>query len=89
MEVTYQLFYTKNAIKDIRKLKSAKLVEKAKTLCELLSNNPFPAHSKQLIGDMKGRYSIRINLKHRLVYEVFTDKKIVKILSMWSHYGGN
>ena len=89
MEVTYQVLYTKNAIKDIRKLKAAKLAEKVQKLCDSLTHDPIPTRSKHLVGDLRGKYSIRINIKHRLVYEIIYKKKIIKILSMWSHYGDN
>ncbi len=89
MEIIYTLSYTKAAIKDIQNLKAAKLASKAKNLCESLALNPTPQHSKQLSGDLKGKRSIRINLQHRLVYEVLAKEKIIKILSMWSHYGDN
>ena len=74
------------AAKDINLLKAAKLGNKALKLCESLTTNPYPLNSKQLIGDLEGLRSIRINLQHRLVYEVSEDKKIVKILRMWGHY---
>ena len=89
MEVKYTLYYTKKAIKDIQSLKAARLSDKAENLCDLLTLNPTPYNSKQLLGDLKGKRSIRINLKHRLVYEVFEKEKAIKILSMWSRYGDN
>lgn len=82
----YTLYYTKKATKDIQSLKAAKLAAKAKDLCELLKTNPSPPNSKQLSGDLKGKYSIRINLKHRLVYEFSEKEQAIKILSMWNHY---
>jgi Txe/YoeB family toxin of toxin-antitoxin system len=89
MEIKYTLNYTKEAIKDIKNLKAAKLAPKVKSLCELLAVNPTPLNSKQLSGDLKGKRSIRINLQHRLVYEVLEKEKTIKILTMWSHYGDN
>lgn len=89
MEVTYRLIYTKRAIKDIQNLKASKLAGKAKELCELPLENPATARSKRLVGDLHGKRSIRINLRHRLVYEILEQEKIIKILSMWSHYGDN
>jgi Txe/YoeB family toxin of toxin-antitoxin system len=86
MEVIYTLIYTKKAIKDIQSLKAAKLADKVADLCRSLLVNPIPLYSKQLSGDLKGKRSIRINLQHRLVYEVLESEKIIKILSMWSHY---
>ena len=84
----YSIVYTKKAIKDINFLKSAKLDNKAKLLIELIKNSPFqiPPPYEKLIGDLSGCYSRRINIKHRIVYEVFESEKIIKIVSMWSHY---
>ena len=82
----YSLCYSKRAIKDVSSLKAAKLAGKVEELCKSLEVNPTPTYSKQLSGDLKGKRSIRINLQHRLVYEIFEEEKIVKILSMWSHY---
>lgn len=87
MEVIYNLLYSKRAVKDIQLLKAAKLSSKAKDLCDLLIKNPAPYYSKQLVGDLKGKRSIRINLQHRLIYEIFEKEKTIKVLSMWSHYG--
>ncbi len=84
--MTYTLQYTKRSAKDIQKLKAAKLEDKAVKLCNALSINPIPLNSKELSRDLVGKRSIRINLQHRLVYEIFEEEKIIKILSMWSHY---
>lgn len=84
----YKIFYTKKSLKDIPKLKSEKLDKKTKALIEILKEAPFrtPPSYEKLVGDLIGAYSRRINLKHRLVYQVIEDKKVVKILSMWTHY---
>lgn len=82
----YILKYTKRAIKDIQSLKAAKLSDKVRSLCKSLAKNPIPINGKKLSGDLKGKYSVRINLQHRLVYEILEEEKIIKILSMWSHY---
>lgn len=84
----YQIVYTKKSVKDIPKLKGAKLDAKAKKLIEIIRNDPFqnPPPYEALIGDLKGAYSRRINIQHRLVYEVVEEEKTVKILSMWTHY---
>ncbi|MES2214733.1 MAG: type II toxin-antitoxin system mRNA interferase toxin, RelE/StbE family [Pseudomonadota bacterium] len=87
--MNYTILYSEAAIRDIPKLKSAKLDGKTKALCESLSQNPIPSFSKQLVGSLRGKYSIRINLKHRLVYEILEDIKVVKILRLWSHYDDN
>ena len=85
----YQLFYTKQAQKDAQKLSQQKNIKtKAQELLELLSQDPFkePPRSESLVGDLKGLFSRRINIQHRLVYEVFEEEKMVKIIRMWSHY---
>ncbi len=84
--MTYTVLYTKKAIEDIQNLKAAKLASKAEGLCKSLSANPIPLNSKQLTGDLKGKRSIRVNLQHRLVYEIHKKEKVIKILSMWGHY---
>ena len=84
----YSVFYYKKALKDIPKLKAAKLDKKAKALIELIKDDPFknPPPYEKLQGDLRGAYSRRINIQHRLVYEVLEEEKIIKILSMWTHY---
>ena len=84
----YQLLYTKAALKDAKKLNSAGLKNKALQLLEMVAENPFqnPPPYEKLIGDLAGAYSRRINIQHRLVYQVLEDEKIVKILRMWAHY---
>ena len=86
--VTYTIVYTKRAVSDIAKLKAAKLDTKAKLLIELIRNDPYqtPPSYEKLVGDLRGAYSRRINIKHRLVYEVINESRVVKIISMWSHY---
>ena len=86
--MSWQLVFTKHAQKDAEKLASAGLKEKTKTLQAILSENPFqnpPAYEK-LIGDLAGAYSRRINIQHRLVYQVLEEQRLVKVLRMWSHY---
>lgn len=84
----YKIVYTKIAVKDIPKLKSSNLDKKALALIELLKENPFqnPPPYEKLIGDLQDLYSRRINIKHRLVYQVYSKEKIVKIVSLWTHY---
>ena len=86
--VNYKVVYTKNAAKDISKLKAANLANKAQNLVELIKENPFqnPPPYEKLLGNLSGLYSRRINIQHRLIYEVLEDIKTVKIISMWSHY---
>lgn len=83
----YSIVYTKKAVGDISNLKSAKLDDKAKVLIEFIRNDPYktPPSYEKLQGDLKGAYSRRINIKHRLVYEIYEEDKIIKIISMWSH----
>ncbi len=85
----YKIVYTKAAVKDIPKLKAAHLDIKAKTLIEIIKENPYqnPPRYEKLVGDLEGLYSRRINIRHRLVYEVFESEKIIKIISLWTHYG--
>ena len=84
----YKILYTKRAVKDVPKLKSSGLNTKAKKLIDIIRINPFqtPPPYEKLVGDLQGAYSWRINIQHRLVYQVLEDTKIVKILSLWTHY---
>lgn len=84
----WALVYTKQAQKDALKLKRAGLKEKAEALLGLLAQNPFqiPPRYEKLVGDLTGAYSRRINIQHRLIYEVFKEEKIVKVIRMWTHY---
>jgi toxin YoeB len=84
--VSWRLVYTKAAQKDARNLVAAGL--QAKALLELLAANPFqtPPPYEKLVGDLAGAYSRRINIQHRLVYQVLEDEHVVKVLRMWSHY---
>lgn len=86
--VGYKIIYTKDAQKDIHKLKSSHPDNKAKALIEVIREHPFktPPPYEKLLGNLDGLYSRRINIQHRLVYEVFENIKTVKIISMWSHY---
>ena len=84
----WQLLYTKAAQKDAKNLAAAGLKSKALALLEIIAENPFqnPPPYEKLVGDLTGAYSRRINIQHRLVYQVLEAEKIVKILRMWSHY---
>lgn len=86
--VEYKVYYVKKVINDIPKLKAAKLDKKVKALIDIIKVNPYqtPPPYEKLQGDLQGAYSRRINIKHRLVYEVYEEEKAVKIISMWSHY---
>ncbi|MEG1515279.1 MAG: Txe/YoeB family addiction module toxin [Clostridia bacterium] len=85
----YEIVFTRKAQKDKALIKQAGLDDKVKALLSLMMENPLcnPPEYEKLSGDLKGCYSRRINLKHRLVYEVYEKEKTVKVLSMWSHYG--
>ncbi len=84
----YKIYYTKSAQKAIPKLKAAGLDKRAKKLIEIIREDPFknPPPYEKLVGDLSGAYSRRINIKHRLVYQVLENKKSIKIISMWTHY---
>ena len=84
----YQLLFTKDAQKDAKKIAKSGLREKVEQLLEVLKKDPFqnPPPYKKLVGELSGAYSRRINIQHRLVYDVFSAEKTVRILRMWSHY---
>lgn len=86
--VVYKIVYTKDSIKDIEKLKGANLNKKVLALIEIIKNNPFqtPPPYEKLVGDLQGLYSRRINIKHKLVYQILENVQTVKIISMWTHY---
>lgn len=86
--MTWQLVYTKQAQKDARKLTSSGLKDKAKALLQIVEANPYqnPPSYEKLVGDLAGAYSRRINIQHRLVYQVLEEQNIVKVLRMWTHY---
>lgn len=85
--MNWQLVYTKQAQKDAQKLAAAGLKDKAKALLAVVQDNPFqtPPPYEKLIGDLAGAYSRRINIQHRLVYQVLQDEQVVKVLRLWSH----
>ena len=84
----WQLVFTKQAQKDALKLAAAGLRQKSEHLLEILRNNPFqnPPPYEKLVGDLAGAYSRRINIQHRLVYQLYPDQKVVKVFRMWTHY---
>jgi toxin YoeB len=86
--VSWRLRFTKVAQKDAAKLAAAGLRPKAEALLEVLREDPFrrPPPYEKLVGDLRGAYSRRINLQHRLVYQVLVEERTVKILRMWTHY---
>ncbi len=86
--MSWKIVYSKQAQKDASKLAPAGLKVKAQELFVVIGNDPFqnPPSYEKLVGDLAGAYSRRINIQHRLVYEVFQSERIVRVLRMWSHY---
>jgi toxin YoeB len=86
--VSWRVLYTKQAQKDAKRLASAGLKAKAQQLLDLLAEDPFrsPPPYEKLVGDLRGAFSRRINIQHRLVYQVLADQRVVKVLRMWTHY---
>jgi toxin YoeB len=86
--VSWELVFAKQALKDAKKLLTSGLKPKAQELLAVLQTNPFqnPPPFEKLVGDLAGTYSRRINIQHRLVYEVFTEERTVRVLRMWTHY---
>jgi toxin YoeB len=86
--VSWRLFYTRQARKDAKKLAAAGLKAKAEAIIQILHENPFqtPPTFEKLVGDLAGAYSRRINIHHRLIYQVMNDEKVVKIIRLWTHY---
>tara|TARA_R110002072_G_scaffold56097_7_gene145581 strand:+ start:7474 stop:7734 length:261 start_codon:yes stop_codon:yes gene_type:complete len=84
----WAVYYTKQAKKDARKLAAAGLKEKAQNLLGILKNNPFqnPPPYEKLVGDLSSAYSRRINIQHRLVYQILEEEKEVKVIRLWTHY---
>jgi toxin YoeB len=86
--VNWRIVYTKQAQKDAKKIAQSKLKNKALRLLSLLEQDPFqnPPQFEKLLGDLEGAYSRRINIQHRLVYQVLDGEHVVKVLRMWTHY---
>ena len=84
----WRVVFTKQARKDAKKLSSAELRSKAEKLIDILRKNPYqtPPPFEKLLGDLTGSYSRRINIQHRLVYQILDDEKVVKVIRMWTHY---
>ncbi|SMO92540.1 Txe/YoeB family addiction module toxin [Gracilimonas mengyeensis] len=84
----YKLVYTKQAKKDARKAASSGLKPKIEDLLEIIKENPFEEYPpyEKLVGKLEGAYSRRINIQHRLVYQVYEKEKVVKVIRMWTHY---
>ncbi|WP_019627219.1 Txe/YoeB family addiction module toxin [Thioalkalivibrio sp. ALJT] len=86
--MTWKLVYTRQAQKDAKKLAASGLKPKAQALLSLIAEDPYqtPPPCEKLVGDLSGAYSRRINIQHRLVYQVLEDEKVVKVIRLWSHY---
>jgi len=86
--VEWKIVYTRQAQRDARKIASAGLRPKAEKVLEILSRNPYqtPPTFEKLVGDLSGAYSRRINIQHRLVYQILQEERTVKVIRMWTHY---
>ena len=86
--MSYKLVYARQAHKDAKKLKGAHMAKKARDLLELIQETPFadPPPFEALVGDLRGAYSRRLNIQHRLVYEVLEGEQVIKVLRLWTHY---
>jgi Txe/YoeB family toxin of toxin-antitoxin system len=86
--VSWSVVFAKHAVKDARKIAAAGLKDKAQGLLDVLRDDPFqnPPSFEKGVGDLEGAYSRRINIQHRLVYEVFKAERTVRVLRMWTHY---
>lgn len=84
----WRIIFTKQAQKDAKKVSISNLKPKAEKIIKILSQNPFqaPPPYEKLIGDLAGVYSRRLNIQHRIIYQVIDDEKIIKIIRMWTHY---
>jgi Txe/YoeB family toxin of toxin-antitoxin system len=86
--VSWRLVYTRQAEKDAKKIAASGLRSKAEEIIRILRENPFqtPPPFEKLVGDLAGAYSRRINIHHRLIYQILTEEKVIKIIRMWTHY---
>jgi Txe/YoeB family toxin of toxin-antitoxin system len=86
--VSWKIVYTKQAQKDAKKISQSGLKNKAQILIDVIKESPLqnPPSYEKLVGDLAGAYSRRINIQHRLVYQLYEEEKIVKIIRMWTHY---
>ncbi len=86
--LSWELLYTKQAHKDARKLDSSGLKNKAKSLLDIIQKDPYqnPPPYEKLVGDLSGACSRRINIQHRLVYQIYEKEKIIKVIRLWTHY---
>ena len=86
--MSWQLIYSKQAQKDAKKFSESALKNKAKDLLKIIEINPYqnPPPYEKLVGDLVGAYSRRINIQHRLVYQIYEKERIIKVIRLWSHY---
>jgi Txe/YoeB family toxin of toxin-antitoxin system len=86
--VTWRIVYTKQALKDAKKISASGLRSKAEALLNILTKDPFQSYPpyEKLVGDLEGAYSRRINIQHRLVYQVIKQSRTIKVIRMWTHY---
>jgi len=86
--VSWELLYTKQAQKDAKKLSASGLKKKVQSLLEVIKENPYqnPPPYEKLVGDLSGAYSRRINIQHRLVYQVYKEEHVIKVIRLWTHY---
>ena len=84
----WKVVFTKQAQKDAKKLSTSGLKSKAEEIIDILKTNPYqnPPSYEKLVGDLSGAYSRRLNIQHRIVYQIINDDKVVKVLRMWTHY---
>ena len=85
--MVWTIKFSRNALKDAKKLRSANLTSNVNQLIEIIKQNPYQTPYEKLSGNLQGYYSRRINIKHRLVYSIDEENKIIKVVSVWSHYG--
>ena len=85
--MAFRTLLSKQAVKDLEKLKQSGLSKKAKLIVDSLKENPYCLPCEKLVGNLKGFYSKRLNIQHRIVYKVDEEEKVVLIVSMWTHYG--
>lgn len=86
--MSWKVVFTKQAQKDAKKISSAGLKSNAEDIIKILKQNPYqaPPPYEKLVGDLSGAYSRRLNIQHRIIYQIFKDEKIVKVIRMWTHY---
>lgn len=86
--MSWEIVFTKQSQKDAKKLASAGLKPKAQKLLDVIKKNPFqnPPPYEKLVGDLAGSYSRRINIQHRLIYQVYVEQRVVKVIRLWTHY---